>query len=503
MSNPETSRPGISVTRRDFLRTSAAVGAGLVLAPTILGAEAKTAAEKEINVALIGVGTEGGVLLNNTIKMPGLKFVAVCDIWPYNQGRVVKLLKKYKHDAKGYVDYKEMLDTEKNIDAVVIASPDCFHAEHTIACLKAGKHVYCEKEMSNKLSLAKDMVTASKETKRLLQIGHQRRSNPRYHVALDFITKKKAVGRPTYVEAQWNRRRILQLEWPKDSELDEATLKKYGYDTMTKFRNWRWYKKFSGGPIADLGSHQIDIFNWFLGASPRAVMADAGVDYYDNVEWFDNISAIYEWDVMWGGKKTVVRGMYKVVGTSSNGGYAETFLGDEGSMIISEDEKMGGIRREKESDKVTWEKDLEKSIAKAAATAAAADAAADPTNADLAKVAKAKKAAYEALLKEPEAPKPDAKKAEEKKPADGDELEVKHTGFSPGRYYPPIMAPEGSPATTEHGPHLANFFAAIRTGVPLNCPGEVGYDTAVSVLKVNDAAEAQKRLEFKPEEFKA
>jgi hypothetical protein len=65
------------------------------------------------------------------------------------------------------------------------------------------------------------------------------------------------------------------------------------------------------------------------------------------------------------------------------------------------------------------------------------------------------------------------------------------------------MQPEGVPVTTEHRPHLQNFFDAIRKGAALNCPGEVGYDTAVTVLKVNDAVEAQKRLEFKPEEFKA
>jgi predicted dehydrogenase len=471
MSHSETKSVKAGLSRRDFLRSTALAGTGLILAPTILGAEEK-AAGKELNIAFIGVGTEGQILLQNALKIPGLKFVGVCDIWPYNQGRAVRLLKKYKHEAKGYADYQEMLDAEKALDAVIIATPDWVHAPITIAALKAGKHVYCEKEMSNSLEQAKAMVAAAKETKRLLQIGHQRRSNPRYHAALDLVTKKKACGTVTYVEGQWNRAKRLEVGWPKDSELDEATLKKYGYDTMARFRNWRWYKKFAGGPIADLGSHQIDIFNWFLGASPRAVMAGGGVDNYDGIEWYDNISAIYEWNVDRGGKTKVVRGFYKVISTSSSGGYSESFLGDEGSLAISENDKQGGIRREQEAPEAPWEKEL----AKAAEAATPAAKPAEP--------------AKEAVPK---------KEADEKKDAD---LEVKaHTGFSPGRYYPPITV--AGPAKSEHLPHIENFVAAIRDGVPLTCPGEVGYETAVSVLRVNDAVEAQKRLEFKPEEFKA
>jgi len=88
---------------------------------------------------------------------------------------------------------------------------------------------------------------------------------------------------------------------------------------------------------------------------------------------------------------------------------------------------------------------------------------------------------------------------EEKK--DADQELASHSKYSPGRYYPPIAVP--GPAKSEHLPHLENFFDAIRKGVPLTCPAEVGYETAVSVLRVNEAVEAQKRLEFRPEEFKA
>ncbi len=145
----------------------------------------------EINVALIGAGAQGQVLIDAMLRIPGLRFRAVCDIWKeYNQKRVVNTLKKYKFEVNGYEDYREMLDKEKDLDAVVIASPDFWHAQHTIDCLKAGKHVYCEKEMSNTLEGARSMVLAARETGKLLQIGHQRRSHPRYQHCHDKLLEE-------------------------------------------------------------------------------------------------------------------------------------------------------------------------------------------------------------------------------------------------------------------------------------------------------------------------
>jgi len=129
-----------------------------------------------INVALLGAGAQGQVLTDSMLRITGLRFRAVCDIWTeYNQKRVVNSLKRFKHEPNAYEDYREMLDKEKELDAVIIATPDFWHAQHTIDCLKAGKHVYCEKEMSTTLEGARSMVAAQRETNKLLQIGHQRR----------------------------------------------------------------------------------------------------------------------------------------------------------------------------------------------------------------------------------------------------------------------------------------------------------------------------------------
>ena len=461
MASQANETPKSAISRRNFLVGTAAAGAGVMLSRFAAAEEAAKPSADDLKVGIIGVGTEGRVLIDQCLKIPGIRFVAICDIWPYYRDYTVRLLKRYKMDPKPYTDYQDMLASEKDMDAVIVATPDWVHAEHSIACLKAGKHVYCEKEMSNTIEKAREMVVTARETKKLLQIGHQRRSNPRYRKAHELVAKNRACGILTQVEAHWNRYRRLNVGWPKKSELDDATLKKYGYDNMERFRNWRWYKKFGAGAIADLGSHQIDIFHWFLGALPRAVMASGGVDYYDNIEWYDTVSALYEWEYELDGKKHVARGVYQTLSTTSHGGYVETFMGDEGSLVIGEDASKGGLRREQAAPEAPWEKDLPKVGA--------------------------------APVKE--------EKKEEAKAEDEEGITVQHSVPAPGRYFQSIAVKgEDKPV---HMWHLENFFDAVRKGTPLNCPAEIGYETAVSVLRVNEAVEAQKRLTFTPEDFKA
>ncbi|MEM7261527.1 MAG: Gfo/Idh/MocA family oxidoreductase [Planctomycetota bacterium] len=446
------------LTRRNFVKSGALAGAGLVfggLAAENPGLWALTSQDTsghadELTVAIIGPGSQGRNLLTKCLKIPGVRFVAVCDIWPYHQRYSANILKKYDQEVSVYSDYQEMLEKEANLDAVIISGPDWVHAEQTNACLAAGKHVYCEKEMSNSIDGARSMVETARTTGKLLQIGHQRRSNPRYWHMMKLIEKDKVLGRITNVFGQWNRHGALELGWPKKHTLDEATLAKHGYASMEHFRNWRWYRKYSGGIMADLGSHQVDIFNWVLQCPPSAIIASGGVDYYTGKdrEWYDNVISVYEYDTP-GGK---VRGAYQVLNTTSHGDFYETFMGDEGSMTISEDPRKGHLFREQTAKRREWEDESE----------------------TVAKLGK-----------------------------DAIELKIGETLTSDGK-----KDPEGQRLLAEskkppHQLHLENFFNAIRTGTPLSCPPEVGFETAVSVLKANEAVEAQRRLTFDAKEFKA
>ncbi|MEW6358377.1 MAG: Gfo/Idh/MocA family oxidoreductase [Planctomycetota bacterium] len=439
------------LSRRDFMRSAAATGAGVLLARGAMGQEAPAKKADDLNVALIGAGSQGRVLIAACLNIPGVRFKAVCDIWDYSQTYAANILKKFGHEVTAYQDYQDMLGKEQGLDAVIIATPDWVHAEQTIACLKAGKHVYCEKEMSNDLEKAKQMILTARETGKLLQIGHQRRSNPRYWHAKRLLEKDKILGRVTQALGQWNRSvaQSQDLGWPKKYTMDDAMLKKYGYDSMEQFRNWRWFRKYSGGSIADLGSHQIDIFNWFLDAPPKSVLASGGLDYYKDREWYDTVMAIYQYAPPAG----TVRAFYQVLNTTSYGGYYEAFMGDEGSLVVSEDTSVGYFFREVQAKRREWEDDAEKvsTMGKDAITLKIGETRKKTGKAD------------EKALKMEE----DAKK--------------------------PI-----------HQPHLENFFAAVRDpkNVKLNCPGEIGYETAVTVLRVNQAVAEQKALDFKPEEFK-
>ena len=169
-----------SMTRRNFVKTSTAVGAGMIFSPMIM-TRAKANDSNDLNIALLGCGAEGQVLMNAMLKIPNIRFKAICDIWKdYNQKRAYRLLQKYGHELNAYTDYQKMLANEKSLDAVIIATPDFWHAPHAEACLQAGHNVYCEKEMSNTLEGAKRIVRAARASGKKVQIGHQRRSNPRY-----------------------------------------------------------------------------------------------------------------------------------------------------------------------------------------------------------------------------------------------------------------------------------------------------------------------------------
>ena len=420
--------------------------------------EARPAAPADlepIDVALIGAGAQGQVLLDAMLRIPGLRFRAVCDIWTdFNLRRAVNTLKKYKFEVTGYEDYRQLLDQEKDLDAVVIATPDFWHAPHTVASLEAGKHVYCEKEMSNTLEGARQMVAAARATGKLLQIGHQRRSNPRYlHCHDKLIAEAKLLGRIVTVNGQWNRAVAPDLGAPDRYLIPEARLKQYGFRTMHEFRNWRWFKGKGGGPIVDLGSHQIDVYNWFLDAVPSHVMASGGLDYHDpkTHEWYDTAMVVYEYET----KQGPARAYYQTQTTNGSQGYFENFMGDQGTLLISESEANYPGRLYRDPNAPAWDEWVQKGYVTA----------------------------------------PEIVEKEEKEEASV--LDVRES-VSPDEHRVPVVLRD-----PYHQPHLQNFFDAIRGKAKLNCPAEVGFESAATVLKVNEAIEAKQRLSFRPEDFKA
>ena len=441
------------LNRREFIGATAVAGAGLLLNGCKSDSGQKTAPVSSgslntIHVALIGYGEEGKVLLESLLNIEGVRVVALCDIWDYHRNEGERYLDKLGNQVRAYENYEDLLAKEKDLQAVVIATPDFCHAPMTNTSLKAGLHVYCEKMMSNTIDGARSMVKTMGETGKLLQIGHQRRSNPRYLFTLNRLLREaQFCGRLTAAQGQWNRAVKEDFGWPKKYEMPASLLAKYGYKDMRQFRNWRWFKGLGGGPLSDLGAHQIDIFNWWLG-SPKSVIASGGLDYYKNHDWYDNAMVIYEYPLPQG----VARAMYQVqTTTSAGGGYFEMFMGDEGTIKMSEDPSLCAIYREARATDVSWDDLTQKGYVR---------------------------------LKE--ASTVDAAKVDVRETAQLAEYEI------------PVFFNK-----PPHQPHLENFFNAIRGTAKLNCPGDEAFTSEYVIHRANDAVAAQTRLAITAEEVKA
>ena len=318
--------------------------------------------------------------------------------------------------------------------------------------------------MANTVENARSMVLTARQTGKLLQIGHQRRSNPRYqHAREKLLAEAHLLGRITNINGQWNRAVSDDLGWPERYALPAATLEKYGFANMHEFRNWRWFKKYAGGPISDLGAHQIDVFNWFLGANPRSVLAGGGADYYTTHEWYDNVMTIYEFPTAQG----MVRAFYQVLTTTSaGGGYTEYFMGTEGSLKMSENPAYTKLFREARAPE--WDQWVERGFIKKPGTA--------------------EEGAPKVLPWEKPRPKFGA-------PTRTSVVDVRETA---------ALSSWDLPVTLDkaiHQPHLENFFDSIRGKAQLNCPAASAFATAVTILKVNEAVAARQMLTFAPEDF--
>ena len=529
---------GSSLTRRGFLRNGSAAGVGIGLIVTSKTAIGQVGTkDDDVRLGIIGCGAQAEALRAASSVVEGVKFGAVADIQKSSiaamRGRVRASKKGFGDggtEVKHYFDPQKLIDESKDLqlDGVLIACPDYYHHHWTRKALEGGLHVYCEKLMSNTIARSADMVKAQVETGKLCQVGHQRRSNPRYlHVRNKIVNEAKLLGWITHAYGQWNRSYSASQPRPipkkKRQYLADDVLQKYGYkagvEGMFELINWRMYKKYGGGIISDLGAHQIDIFNWFFENMPKTVTATGGIDYYtadyvskllqqwvadderdakeageeptidqeirDTVrninigyEHADNVMLFYEYDTpreRWGtaagdGDTLTSRAYYQVLTTTGSQNFYEKFMGEFGSISISEDDKVNQIYAESHADKDLWDKAGKRKI----------------VTKDL-----EKKEVRHKFWQNEYTPPP-----------------VKHlatitdarASAAPAKYEIPVSLTE--PA---HAPHVRNFVEAIRkTGATqddLNCPVEEAFRSTVSILKIFESLETGERITLKPEDF--
>src|SRR4051812_1304112 len=197
---------GLRPTRREFLKTAAAAGA---LGASLPGAAAaqRTAGVSpgdRVQIALIGAGGQGMSDMRNALRVPGVQITAVADIY---DGRLERSRELWGEDIFTSRDYREVL-ARRDVDAVIVATPDHWHARIAIDAMKAGKDVYVEKPMVQKIEEGRGVIDAARQTNRILQVGSQRVSSIVYAKARD-LYRSGAIGDLNLVEAWINRNSAL------------------------------------------------------------------------------------------------------------------------------------------------------------------------------------------------------------------------------------------------------------------------------------------------------
>ena len=256
--------------RRAFLRNSIALTA--LSSSRILGANDR------IRVAGLGTGGRCTYLLSLANKA-GVEINALCDVY---EPRRLAVKEKLAPDARAdYVDYRAVLD-RKDIDAVVIGTPDHWHVPMTIAAVEAGKDVYCEKPVTHTLAEEEPLISAVRKSERVVQTGTQQRSWPHYVHAREMVAAG-ALGQVTLIRTYWYQNQIAnqtegpeidvsQLDWPRF--LGPVAYRPFDAD---QFAHWRWYWDFGGGAMTDLFLHWVDIAHWIMGEDKPSRATASGV----------------------------------------------------------------------------------------------------------------------------------------------------------------------------------------------------------------------------------
>jgi len=274
-----------SLDRRQFLSTSSAAAAGLLTA----GFTSTTRgffANETMNIGCIGTGGRCRRLMQDLRNIPGVKITAISDVWDVSMAEGKKLAQP---DAKEFKDYRELLD-QKDIDAVVIGSPDHWHVPMTIDACAAGKDVYVEKPLTHDLSEGEAVIRAQNDHKRIVQVGTQQRSMPHIQEAYQ-ILKSGQLGEIHKVHCSWNRNSVRWKRTPLGIDPASVDWKKFLGNAKAqefdeyKFRNWRWFWDFGGGIFTDLMVHWIDVAHWFLDLKTPQVAASIGDQFYSEGVW--------------------------------------------------------------------------------------------------------------------------------------------------------------------------------------------------------------------------
>jgi len=240
--------------RREFLRATAGGLAASLFTPSLALTRPAIRAEAPVNLAVIGAGRQGRAILGELATIAECTVGAVCDD---DDSRLQSALRRAQ-GVKGYASHKELLEKEPGVGAVVVATPTHLHKDIVLDCLKAGKHVYVETPLAHTLEDVQAIAEAAKGSTRVIAAGFQGRANPVYSLARSFF-KAGALRTLAVLRSQNNKK----TSWRTPGSTPER-------DALL---NWHLDPTISLGLIGEMGSHQFDVYHWYLGRHPVSARA--------------------------------------------------------------------------------------------------------------------------------------------------------------------------------------------------------------------------------------
>ncbi len=334
-----------STTRRHFLKSSAVSLAGLSAMAGRSWGQATQHANEKLGIAVIGVAGQGQYSIDNLADQA---IVALCDV---DENRATAARKQFPK-ARFYADFRQMLDTQhKDIDAVVVATPDHTHAPATLAALRAGKHVYCEKPLTHTVQEARLVAQATAKSKLATQMGTQLHASANYRRIVELV-QSGAIG-PVHEAMVWCPSVWAGGDRPKDTPpvpeglhwdlwIGPAPMRPYHPDYVPQ--KWRGYWDFGGGGLGDMACHTLDLIHWAIDLRyPKTIEAKGPEVHPEHAP--DKINIQWEHParqgkppvkVYWFGGQN--RPDHPIAQKIPNWGYAMLFIGEKG-MIIADYER--------------------------------------------------------------------------------------------------------------------------------------------------------------------
>ena len=299
------------LTRRSFidgvLKATGAAGMAAAAPWAISAASAEPMAGDRVRLGVIGTGDRGRTLIRNILKTRNCAVAAICDNFEPHLAQARALVSA---GTPAFADHRAMLDAG-HLDAVVIATPLATHAALVTHAFDSGLHVWCEKAMARTIADCSAMVRKSQDSRKVLQIGHQRMFHPTYLNALRRV-KAGEIGEITQIRASWHRNTSWRRPIPPGATDRQI--------------NWRLYREVSAGLMTELATHQLQVGNWFLDAVPTRVIGSGSICFWkDGRDVYDHVALVYEYP---GGRKFV----YTSLLNNARYGCEEQIQGSKGTI---------------------------------------------------------------------------------------------------------------------------------------------------------------------------